>query len=320
MLPQVRLVRLPLLFFADLDLETTLCRSFCLWKLPVGSWNGTSCRGNLFFDTSFAISTRDGAWASTGTGGDSARVVSTIHFSKMSRCFSENFVLSTSFRASLGNCFNKSWIFINNCCCIDSGDNVLPLLRAFLGLFLEEHGFCLVDVLGQEEDVFASSFLPLGPAASAECFLLSCDDAKRRSYFFRNSGSDNVSNASWTKWKASLLPPLSGCTCRARRLKASFILICGLNYLQNHGSSGIKVLIGSQILNNQKITIPWNCPFGVSSILGQIKSISKNHQLASRQRPHSHRLAAHRKRTCAPWSAIQKPQECHEWFVARVYI
>ena len=228
MLPQVRLVRLPRFFFTwDFDLETTLCRwsLSLIWKLPVGSWNGTRCRGNRFFDTSFAVSTRDGGWASTGTGGDSTRVVSTIHFSKMSRCFSENFVLSTSFRASLGNCFNKSWTFINNCCCLDSSDNDFPLFPASLGLFLEEHGFCVADVLGQEEDVFASSFLPLGPVASADCFLLTCDDAKRRSYFFRNSGSDKVSNASWTKWKASLLPPLSGCTCRARRLKASFILM-----------------------------------------------------------------------------------------------
>ena len=47
--------------------------------------------------------------------------------------------------------------------------------------------------------------------------------ARLRSYFWRAAGSPKVSSAWYTKWNSSWLPPLSGWTCNALRLKANFI-------------------------------------------------------------------------------------------------
>ena len=135
----------------------------------------------------------------------------------------------TSLRASRGNCFKRSRILISSSVCLDWGDWAAcgsvpawhPSAFADLACLLEAGGSgfggaCFGAAWPRFLQVFF--FFPFSSGFSALLLL-----AAALSYFLRASGSAKVSRASYTKWKASLLPPLSGCTCKARFLKASLI-------------------------------------------------------------------------------------------------
>ena len=141
-------------------------------------------------------------------------VVSTIHFSNKSRCFCEKCWETTSFLTSRGSSFKRSRTFLSilfshlaaGASEVSPKDLGGDLLGAAAGFAALAWDFALAWRLGR----WVPSFFP-------------SDVRTAISYFCRDRGSAKISRAWYTKWKASLLPPLSGCTCKARFLKANLM-------------------------------------------------------------------------------------------------
>ena len=152
-----------------------------------------------------------GTTGSTFASKDVWAPLSTIHFSRIKRWLWVKSFLIASFRRSRGIFFNKSRICIKSLVCFIWNMSLALLFSPTFGLFNPAF-------LGRSagRGVFG---LPL---AVSRC-VGNLPVVRLWSYFLRVFGSVKVSSAWYTIWNSSLLPPLSGWTCSARRLKAIFI-------------------------------------------------------------------------------------------------